>query len=111
MAYADATELARVLHLRNPSGAQGTAMDICLDAAAYEINSECNGSGTIDFGTPYPAIAQQVNIERAVEHWQQAESPFGLIGLGTEAIVHTAKDSWDRHANKLAPLKTTWGIA
>jgi len=111
MAYAGTADLARVLHLRNPSPAQGTAFEVCLDAAAYEINSECNGSGTIEFGTPYPALAVEVNLDRAVEHWQQSESPFGLIGLGTEAIVHTARDSWDRHAHKLAPLRTTWGIA
>ena len=112
MAYAGTADLARVLHLRNLTDAQGTAMNIVLDAAAYEINSECNGNGTIDFGTPYPALAVGVNLDRAVEHWQQHESPFGIIGLGAESIaVHTARDSWDRHAHKLAPLKTTYGIA
>jgi len=112
MAYTGTADLARVLHLRNVTGEQGTAMEIVLAAAMYEINSECNGDGTIDFGTPYPALAVEVNLERAVEHWQSSESPFGIIGLGAESIaVHTARDTWDRHAHKLAPLKTTWGVA
>ncbi len=111
MAYAGTADLARVLHLRNVTGDQGTAMEICLDAAMYEINSEINGSGTVDLGTPYPSIAVQVNLDRAVEHWQQSESPFGLIGLGAETLAVTSKDSWDRHRFKLVPLKTTWGVA
>ncbi len=111
MAYAGTADLARVLHLRNVTGDQGTAMEICLDAAQFEINSEINGAGTIDLGTPYPALAVQVNLERAVELWGDAESPKGLIGLGTETLVVTSKDSWDRHRFKLTPLKRSWGVA
>ena len=111
MAYAGTADLARLPHLRNVTGDQGTAMEICLDPAANEINSECNGAGTVDFGTPYPAIAVQVNLDRAVEHWQQSESPFGIIGLGAETLAVTSKDSWDRHRFKLVPLKSTWGVA
>lgn len=111
MAYAGTADLARVLHLRNVTPDQGTAMEICLDAAWFEINSEVNGDGTTEFGTPYPAIAVQVNLDRAVEHWQQSESPFGIIGLGAESLAVTSKDSWDRHRFKLVPLKSTWGVA
>jgi hypothetical protein len=57
------------------------------------------------------ALVTEVNLERAVEHWQQQESPFGVIGLGESVPTVTAKDTWDRHANKLAPLKRTWGLA
>lgn len=112
MAYADATELARILHIKQPSDAQGTAMDRVLDAATYEINDEVNGNGTIDLGTPYPALAVEVCLERAVEHWQQEESAFGIVGLGGDSIpITTSRDSWGRHAHKLQPLKDTWGIA
>jgi hypothetical protein len=111
-AYAGTAELARALRLRDTSGAQGTALERVLDAAAYEINSECLGDGTVFFGTPYPALAVEVNIERAVEHWQQQESAFGIVGLGADSIpVTTARDSWGRHAHKLAPLKTDYGLA
>jgi hypothetical protein len=113
VAYAEVEELARVLRLRAPTDAQGTAMARVLDAAAYEIDSEVFGSadlGSLGYGTPYPALVVEVNLERAVEHWQQQESPFGIIGLGDAVPVATARDSWDRHAMKLAPLKQTWGI-
>ena len=111
MAYAGTEDLARALRIREPSGAQGTALAECLEAAWYEINSECLGTGTVEFGTPYPALAVEVNIERAVEHWQQRESPFGILGLGGEVPVRASRDSWDRHAHKLSPLKESWGIA
>jgi len=78
-----------------------------LDVAAAEIDAELGTS----FGTPYPALVVEVNLERAVEHWQQQESPFGVIGLGDAVPTMTARDSWDRHAHKLAPLKSTWGIS
>jgi hypothetical protein len=57
-------------------------------------------------------LAAEVQLERSVEHWRQQESPFGLTGLGAEhGSVFTAKDSWERHALKLAPLKNQWGLA
>jgi len=122
VAYIEVDELARVLRLRLPSEAQGTAMQRVLDTAAGEINREI-GTSWPDAGSaswpdtpdvPDPlasALIVEVNLERAVEHWQQQESPFGVIGLGEAVPTVTAKDSWDRHANKLAPLKRTWGIA
>lgn len=112
-AYAGTAELARVLRLRDDvSDPAGTALERVLDAASYEINAECNGSGTVFFGTPYPDLAVEVCVERAVEHWQQSASPFGVLGLGGDAIpVTTARDSWWRHKHKLAPLKTDWGLA
>ena len=108
-AYAGTAELARVLRLRNPSEDQTTAMLRVLEAAAAEIDAEIGttyAGGTV--GTP--DLVVEVNLERAVEHWQQQESPFGIIGLGDAVPTMTAKDSFDRHACKLAPLKTTWGI-
>lgn len=114
MAYAGTADLARVLRLRQPSEAQGTALVRVLDAAAYEIDSEVFGTadiGSVQYGTPYPALAVEVNLERAVEHWQQQESPFGVIGIGDAVPVMSARDSWDRHAHKLAPLKQSWGLA
>lgn len=110
MAYAEVDELARVLRLRTRTAAQGTAMQRVLDTAALEIDAELGTSyaaGTA--GTP--ALVVEVNLERAVEHWQQQESAFGVIGLGEAVPVMAARDSWDRHAHKLAPLKQTWGLA
>src|SRR5215471_7940486 len=95
MAYTTVDELARVLRLRQPSEAQGAAMQRVLDTAAGEIN-RCIGTawGSADAAswpdTPdvpdalAAALVTEVNLERAVEHWQQQESPFGVIGLGEQ---------------------------
>jgi hypothetical protein len=108
--YATVLELARILKIRNPTSEQEDAMTRVLTAAALEIDSELGRAGS--FGEPYPALVVEVNLERAVEHWRQMESPFGLIGLGADVPAErTAQDSWNRHANKLAPLKDEWGLA
>jgi hypothetical protein len=109
--YAGTAELARVLKLRAPTVDQLAAMERVLETAAYEIDAEIGRTGA--FGTPYPPMVVQVNLERAVEHWSQQESAFGIIGLGGAEgfTVRAARDTWDRHAHKLAPLKDSWGIA
>ena len=120
MAYADADELARVLKIRNVTAAQQDAMERVLDVAAGEIDAEIGFTLDDDGLQESPlagwqlALVSEVNLERAVEHWRQQEAPFGLLGLGTEfggGAERTASDSWNRHANKLAPLKQSWGIA
>lgn len=107
--YAGTAELARALRIASPTPAQGTAMLRVLTAAALEIDSELDR--TNPFGTPYPDLVVEVNIERAVEHWRQMESAFGLVGIGDSVPILSARDSWDRHAHKLAPLKEAWGLA
>lgn len=109
--YAGTAELARILKLRAPTADQLVAMERVLETAALEIDAELGRTGS--FGTPYPSLVVQVNLERAVEHWQQQEAAFGIIGLGgvDSVAVHTARDTWDRHAHKLAPLKDSWGLA
>jgi hypothetical protein len=112
--YASVSELAQLLRV-NATQRHNSLMRV-LKSAAEEIDHEI---GTVDISgmvTPYsnpPAVARQVNIERAVEHWKQEQAPFGLIGLGDETMAYTARDSWDRHAHKLAILKgeSGWGIA
>lgn len=107
-AYATVNELARVLKIRTPTDDQEAAMQRVLDAAALEIDSELGRT------TPYtdpPALAVEVNLERAVEHWHQLPIAFGIIGLDSESPMRLARDTWERHAHKLAPLKETWGLA
>jgi len=111
MAYADATELARRLKITSPppTAAQIEAMQQCLDAAAEEIDWELSGTASWTpppVAPPYPALVVEVNLERAVEHWQQGQSPFGIVGMGGDVIpVVAARNSWYRHAIKLLPLK------
>ena len=114
MAYTNTTELARILKIRSPTAEQTVAMQRVLDVAEGEIDAEIDLADDADALAGWQlALAAEVNLERAVEHWRQQESPFGLVGLGGEfgGAVRTARDSWDWHAHTLAPLKIQWGVA
>ncbi len=110
--YASVSELAQLLRV-SASQRHNSLMRV-LKTAADEIDHEI---GTVDISgvaPPYsnpPAVARQVNIERAVEHWRQEQSPSGIVDLGDAGFAYTARDTWDRHAHKLAILKGSWGIA
>lgn len=110
--YASVHELARILKIRSPTTEQRAAMRRVLITATGEIDAEVDLAVTEELASWQLSLAAEVCLERAVEHWRQMESPFGLIGLGPEVPAErTARDSWDRHAHKLAPLKTQWGLA
>ena len=107
------TELARVLHLRTPTSDQTTAMQRVLDAATGEVISFIDRT---DPAAPLEPFEQQlvdeVILERSVEHWQQQESPFGLLGLGGDNIpVYTSRNSFYRHQRKLMSVKQQMGVA
>ena len=111
--YETVSELAELLQVS--ATVRHDALMRVLKTASDEIDHEI---GTVDVnGTelPYsapPAVVREVCLERAVEHWQQEQSPFGLIGFGSElGPTYTSRDSWDRHAHKLSVLKFSWGIA
>jgi hypothetical protein len=109
-AYATVTELAAALKIRTPTDAQRDAMERALLAAAGEINSEIDLAADAGLSGWQVALAAEVNLARAMEHWEK--TPFGLIALGVDVPAErTARDSWDRHAHKLAPLKGQWGLA
>lgn len=110
--YATVGELARILKIRDPSAAQTAAMERVLLAAAGEIDSEIDLDDDTELAGWQLSLAAEVNLERAVEHWRQQESPFGLVGIGIESgSAFASRDSWERHALKLAPLKGQWGVA
>ena len=106
----DVAELSRVLHIRAATPDQTVAMQRVLDAASGEVVS------FIDRVDPLTPVQQQlvdeVTLERAVEHWQQQESPFGLLGLGGDNIpVYTSRNSFYRHQRKLMSVKQQMGVA
>lgn len=110
--YASVAELAQVLKLR--ASDRGAALRRVLESASFEIDQEIGTADILGTALPYgspPALVSEVALERAVEHWQQMQSPFGIIGLGDLGATYTARDSWDRHAHKLSPLKGSWGLA
>ena len=111
--YAAVSELALLLRV-NATPRHDSLMRV-LKASSDEIDSEIGTVSINGDAIPYsnpPAIVREVCLERAVEHWQQEQSPFGILGLGEEAgATYIARDSWDRHAHKLAIEKSSWGIA
>jgi hypothetical protein len=110
--YATVHELTRILKIRVPSTEQKAAMRRVLITASGEIDAEINLEATDELAGWQLHLAAEVCLERAVEHWRQQEAPFGLVGLeGIGGVERTARDTWERHANKLAPLKGQWGIA
>ena len=105
--YATAAELATIIQVNATSNA--AALDRVLIAAAGEINTEI---GRTDLSGWELELAAQVNLARAEELWRQMKAPWGLIGLDSEiGPTRIARDTFDRHAHALAPLKQEWGLA
>lgn len=107
-AYTTVDELARVLELRNPSSAQTDAMQRCLDAATFEVDMCVDHDE--QYPAPYPPLAVEVTLERAVEHWSQSFTPYGVFQASGQPIL-TARDTFIRHGKKLTKLKERFGIA
>lgn len=110
--YASVAELAQLL--RVSASDRHNALMRTLKSAAIEIDSEIGTADIYGASLPYsnpPEIVREVNIERAVEHWKQQQSPYGIVGMGDDVAMYTSKDTWDRHAHKLAVLKASWGLA
>jgi len=111
--YIETDELFRALGIRAPTAEQVIQGERVLAAATWEIDREIDAPDDDPITGAEIALAQVVCKERAVEHWRQQESSFGLIaveGLGGPA-ERIARDTWDRHAFTLAPLIRRWGFA
>lgn len=110
--YGSVTELAQILKVR--ASDRAAALRRVLESASIEIDSEIGTADITGTEVPYgapPALVVEVCLERAVEHWKQEQQPWGIVGLGDLAAAYTPRDTWDRHAHKLSPLKASWGIA
>jgi hypothetical protein len=112
MAYAESTELARILKIRTPSTEQTAALERCLDAATQEIDSFIDLPADAVLEPGQVAIAEQVCLERARELWQLQEVQLGfLVGELTGEASRIAQDTWKKHSVTLWPLKGQWGFA
>jgi hypothetical protein len=110
--YSDTNELARILKIRSPSAEQLAAMERVLIAATFEINREIDHEDTDPLAGDEISLAEQVCLQRAAELWFLQEVPLGVAGLGSEfGSTHLARNSWDKYAYTLAPLKKQWGLA
>jgi hypothetical protein len=110
MAYATVDEFVRRMQLSTPTADQLDAAQNCLDAATQEIDSHLGWlEATPTLSPEQTALVGIVNLDRAAEHWRL--TPFGALTQGPELpSVLTARDSWYRHARKLASLETEWGV-
>ena len=112
MAYATVAELQSLLAKPTLTALEEEQAQRVLDAAAQEIDWELGYTEADPAPDPVPPLVIEVNVERAVEHWRQLRSPFGVIGIGGESEpIVTARNSWYRHHLKLAPLKVHQGVA
>lgn len=100
-------ELATILKV-NETGNEGP-LDRVLLVASGEIAHEVGDEPLDGFGQ---ALATEVALERAAEHWAQLKAPFGFVGLSVDGSAFiAARDSFERHAYKLVRIKNDWGIA
>lgn len=112
-AFATATELARILKIRTPSTEQSAALDRVLLAAAGEIYAEINLADTDTLADWETDLCMQVNLDRGADLWRHTESIPGMTGLLGEGdgTPLPGRYSWDRYAQRLAPVKRQWGLA
>lgn len=111
MAYATVDELAAALRIQRTLTTDQTAqLQACLDAAAAEIDHDCDRlpDDPIPPGDP---LANRVNLLRAVEWWKANDAAFGVIGFDQSGALQAPRDGFNRHAFTLTPLKHQWGIA
>jgi len=110
--FADADELYPILNIRGtPSAAQVAKADRVLTAAAGEIVRELDLTEDQELDGYGVALCAQVNLMRAAELWKEEEVQFGIL-LGVDAgATYVARDTWEKHAIKLATLKGQWGFA
>ena len=110
--YATTDELLAILNVRSASAAQIAKAERVMLAAAGEINRELDLSAVQALDGFGVAMAAQVNLARAAELWKEEEIQFGILGIGSEVgTTYIARDTWDKHAIKLATLKGQWGFA
>jgi hypothetical protein len=109
VAYATVDELAAALRVRVTPENTAT-LTACIDAAAQEIDHDIDRAED----NPVPAgdaLANRVNVLRAVEWWKANDAAFGVIGFDQTGPLQAPRDGFNRHRYTLTPLKDGWGIA
>ena len=109
MAYATVEQLAAALRIRVTTE-NTEALQACLDAAAQEIDHDCDRF--IDDPIPDDdPLAGRVNLVRGVEWFKANDAAFGVIGFDQTGALQAPRDGFNRHAFALTPLKQQWGVA
>lgn len=108
MAYATVEQLRKIL---KAGSRPDEDLQRVLDAAALEIDHEIGRTLGFSDDEQELALVTSVNLDRAQDLWELEQVPAGIIGLGGETPLIVPRNSWERHAQRLAPLKVSWGIA
>jgi hypothetical protein len=110
VSYATLDEFFHWAKIAAPTPEQLVQGQRSLDAATQEIDSYLGRVVMpVTLTAEEEALLVIVNLDRAFEHWRN--TPFGALNTGPDLPpVLTARDSWYRHARKLASLKTSWGV-
>lgn len=115
MAYAETDELFRILKVRAPSDDQATAAQGDLDTATIEIDAEIDLADGNTLTTEQLELVKGVCLDRAADLWRHRESIPGVAGVMDDALAPGpstyGRYSWERYAQRLAPLKSQWGLA
>lgn len=111
--YTTTEELARILKLRNVSEDQEAALVRNLTTALVEIDKEIDLAEDVTLTDEELQLAANVQLDRAADLWRHTEAIPGITGLMGDSgeIVTPGRYSWERYAQRLAPLKDQWGIA
>lgn len=115
--YTTTDELTRILKLRNVSDDQQAALIRVLTTAQVEIDSEIDLADDTTLTAGQLQLAASVQLDRAADLWRHTESIPGVTSVLGDGGEYTANPgryirySWERYAQRLAPLKDQWGIS
>lgn len=111
--YTTTEELARILKLGTPSDAREAALVRVLTAAQVEIDAEIDLDDDTTLTADQLQLAANVQLDRAADLWRHTEAIPGITGLMGDSgeVITPGRYSWERYAQRLAPLKDQWGIA
>jgi hypothetical protein len=111
-AFATTDELFRILKIRTPSADQTTAATETLLTAAGEIYAEIDLADTDTLADWETDLCKRVNLDRAADLWRHTESVPGVgTILDADMTIAPGRYSWQRYAERLAPVKRQWGLA
>jgi hypothetical protein len=110
--FGTTVELFRILKITSPTSAQVIAAQRYLITAAAEIRAEIDLADDAFLEPSALDLCATVNLDRAADLWRHTESAPGILGVVDEAVPSTfGRYSWERYAQRLAPIKSQWGIA
>jgi hypothetical protein len=110
MAYCTVDQLAAALHIAVTAKSQDL-LQSCIDAAAEEIDHDCDRLPDDPFADPAPAVVVRVNVDRGVEWYKASDAAFGGVGFADTGILTVPTDGFARHSADLIPYRQQFGIA